>query len=209
MNARWILYSLFISSIVTAALDPVELRAKVSAMYMSRSPYCTSPVLVFSKSSVLAYDVFGFPTLGVLDNQDRNYDGSYDCVIFKMSEQFFFRANILEGICSMNNTHSTDVCTATYTTTGIDGLTTNCTSSSDETIYVYLSTASNSNNPDVATQPFSPPTPGDLTRGVKLNSPFVINGNVSGRLIIDASNRINNTGGSCNLSMPKFSFVNE
>lgn len=208
---KWIgiLLSFFLSSVLRAALDPVELKAKVAAMYMSKSPYCTSPILVFSKTNVLAYDVFGFPTLGVLDNQGRDYDGSYPCIILKMSEQITFRANILEGNCSMNNSHTTNLCTPSHTNTAIDGASTTCSAATDETVYVYLSTASNSNDPDLANQPFSPPTAGDLARGVKLNSPFVVNGNVSGRFVVDATSRINNAGGSCVLSMPKFSFVKE
>ncbi|NBY21200.1 hypothetical protein EBQ74_13420 [bacterium] len=209
MKWLWIFSILLLTPELRAALDPVELKAKVAAVYMSKSAYCTSPILVFSKSNVLAYDVFGFPTLGILDNQSREYDESYQCLIIKMSEQYSFRANILEGNCSMSNSHTANICTASHTNTAIDGSSSSCSAAADETVYVYLSTASNSNDPDVATQPFSPPTAGDTTRGVKLTSPFVVNGNVSGRFIIDATARINNIGGSCTLSMPKFSFVKE
>jgi len=209
MKRIGILFSFFFSFALNAGFAPTELKAKVSAMWMSRSPYCGSPILVFTKSNVLAYDVLGFPTLGVLDNQDRSYDGSYYCLIFKLSEQFSFRADIDSGACSWSSPHTTDVCTASYTNTELGGPTTNCTSSADETVYLYLSTTSASNDPTVATQPFSPPTELDNSKGVKLNAPFVVRGNVSGRLVIDASNRINSTGANCVLSMPKFSFVNE
>ncbi len=209
MKIFWLSLLVLFARPMQAALDPVELKAKIAAMYLSRSPYCSSPILVFSKSTVYQYDVFGFPTLGVTDNKTRSYDGSYYCIIFKMSEQFSFRANIFEGNCNMNDSHTSDVCTSSHTNTQIDGVSSSCTGASDETVYLYLSTASNSNDPDLATQPFSPPTVGDTSKGIKLNFPFTVSGNVSGRLIIDAINRINSVGSGCSLSMPRFSFVNE
>lgn len=209
MKPIWPLFFSILSSFSQAALDPIELRAKVFAMYLSKSAYCDSPITVFAKDTVIQYDVFGFPVLGVADNSTHSFDGTYECIIFKLSEQFQFLPSVTATTCIFPNRYFVDVCTASYQNTEIDGSTSSCSSATDESVYLYLSTASNSNDPDVALQPFSPPTPLDSSKGIKLSSSFSVTGKVGGRLVINGINRINAGGGTCTMAMPKFSFVKE
>jgi len=193
-----------------AVLDPSNLNANIYAMYVSVSPYCTSPKLIFSKDLSTFYDVFGFPTLSVTDNKDRNYDGTYSCLIFKMSERVTFRPNISGGeTCLFTQDYTKDFCSSGSETMGVDGTAINCSNSGDETVYLYLSTASNTNDPDLVTKPFLPPTAGDTSRGIKLVTAFTISGSTGGRLIIDGSSRITADGGSCSIRLPKISFAKE
>jgi hypothetical protein len=209
MKRIGLLFLFFITAYLPAGVDPVELKAQVSAMYMSKSPYCDSPTLVFSKDYVIPYNVFGFPVLGVADNGNHILDGSYSCLIFKMSERFTFVPGVIASNCVQGIRYNTDVCNGSHLNTQVDGATYNCSGAAEETVFLYLSTASNSNDPDVALQPFSPPTPSDPSKGIKLNTPFSIYGNSYGRLIINGNNRITGSSGVCNLQMPRFSFVKE
>lgn len=200
----------FLSFPILAALDPASLTSKVFAMYVSTSPYCNSPKLVFSKDQSVFYDVFGFPTLSVTDNKDHSYDGIYHCLIFKMSERFQFVPNVSGGAtCLFTSVYTQDLCPSGNQTVSVDGTQINCTNAGDETVYLYLSTASDTNDPDQLVAPFSPPQLSDTSKGVKLNAPYSISGLSAGRLVIDASSRISASGGSCLLDFPKFSFVRE
>lgn len=209
MKRIGISFLIFLSSHLQAEVDPMELRAQVSAMYMSKSPYCDSPTLVFSKDYVIPYNVFGFPVLGVADNGNHILDGNYSCLIFKMSERFTFSTGIIASNCTAGTRYNADVCKASHQNTQVDGATYYCTGAAEETVFLYLSTASNSNDPDVALQPFTPPTQSDTSRGIKLDTPFSVYGSVYGRLIINGNNRITGAGGVCNMEMPRFSFVKE
>jgi hypothetical protein len=199
----------FITSYLQAGVDPMELRAQVSAMYMSKSPYCDSPVLVFSKDYVIQYNVFGFPVLGVADNGNHILDGTYSCLIFELSERFTFTTGVIASNCTAGTRYDVDVCTASHLKTQVDGATYNCSGAAKETVFLYLSTASNSNDPDVALQPFTPPTRSDASKGIKLDTPFSIYGNTYGRLIINGNNRVTGASGRCSMEMPRFSFVKE
>jgi hypothetical protein len=193
-----------------AVLDPSNLNAKIYAMYVSVSPYCTSPKLIFSNSLSTFYDVFGFPTLSVTDNKDHDYDGSYSCLIFKLSERITFRPNISGGeTCLFTEQYTQDFCPLGVQTVGVDGTPISCSNSGDETVYLYLSTVSNTNNPALITQPFLPPTISDTSRGIKLDTVFTILGPTGGRLIIDGTSRITADGGSCSIGWPNISFVRE
>lgn len=200
----------FFSIPIFAVLDPASLTSKVYAMYVSKSPYCTSPKLVFSKDNSTFYDVFGFPTLSVTDNKDHSYDGTYQCLIFKMSERFQFVPNVIgASTCSSLSVYTQDFCKNGDQTVGVDGTSISCSNQGDETVYLYLSTASSTNNPDQTLTPFSPPQVSDPSKGIKLDAPFTINGLSSGRLVVNGNSRIIASGGSCLLGLPKFSFVNE
>ncbi|MFM8314610.1 MAG: hypothetical protein ACKOA8_10025 [Deltaproteobacteria bacterium] len=195
---------------VFAVLDPASLNSKVFAMYVSTSPYCTSPKLIFSKDIAIFYDVFGFPTLGVTDNKDRSYDGTYSCLIFKISERFTFRPNVTGGdSCLFTSVYTEDFCPQGTQTVGVDGTSISCTNVGDETVFLYLSTASQTNDPDLVSEPFSPPSQGNTSKGIKLNSPVTISGVFSGRLVSDGTGRISASGGSCTMALPKFSFLKE
>jgi hypothetical protein len=208
-RALGVFFLLLISRSGIAGIDPIRLTAKIMAIYVSSSPYCTSPILFFSKSAPIAYDVFAFPVLGSTDNSTGQFNGVYPCVIFKMSERLDFRPGTPTDNCIFDNDYSVDVCNSSHVNTGVDGSTSNCSSTPDETVYLYLSTASATDDPDAATQPFSPPTPSDNSKGIRMSSPFYIRGLSAGRLVIDGRNRITGSRGVCTMAMPRFSFVNE
>jgi hypothetical protein len=211
---RYLLTSLLLLALLPgqgkAATDPTLLKAKMHGVYMSTSPYCTSLTQVFTNTSTEFLDFFVNPTLGFLDNSSHRFDGSYPCLVFKMSERLSFRISTTTAGCAIDTDYSSDMCPPGTITTGIDTATTTCSADTEDTIYIYLSTASTSTTLGAGVNPFSPPTASNPLNGIRLSTPFQIVGMKSGRFVINGNDKVTSTGpGNCQLDFPNFSFVQD
>ncbi len=197
---------LIISPNLFATTDPTEVDVKILAVYMSKDPYCGSPIEVFTTSEPGFVDFLGGPTVGQLDNSKYLYDGTYQCVIVKMSETIRFVPLIGSGVCVAGNRFESDVCGAGVVTTGIDGTATTCTASTGDSVYLYLSTASTAASFTASTNPFSPPTVSTPTNGLPLASGISISGSSNLKLVVNLFGKIEVINGTCAINNPAISF---
>ena len=190
------------------ALDPARLELAVSAVYVSKNITCTSPIQLFTKDYVLFYDALGFPVVGVSDNNNKALNGVYPCVIVKMKETLKFTPKSGSANCVNFANYESDICVTGMQNRQLDGSVTNCsTSTTGEIVFLYMSTGAGNYFPS---QPFRPPTAsGDNTNGVKIDTPFYVSGPSTGRFVVDGRALITGVSGTCQLPLPRFSFVNE
>ena len=89
-----------------SALDASSLKLQVYSVMLSTSPQCTSPVTVFSSTTPTEVDFLATPTLG----SGNPPDGTYHCVIIKMSDLIKFTPSTTAGLCSASVQYTADVC---------------------------------------------------------------------------------------------------
>ena len=89
-----------------SALDASSLKLQVYSVMLSTSPQCTSPVTVFSSATPTEVDFLATPTLG----SGNPPDGTYHCVIIKMSDLIKFTPSTTAGLCSASVQYTADVC---------------------------------------------------------------------------------------------------
>src|ERR1700749_3772209 len=77
------------------ALDASSLKLQGYAVMLSTSPQCTSPVTVFSSATATEVDFLASPTLG----SGNPPDGTYHCVVIKMSDLIKFTPSASAGLC--------------------------------------------------------------------------------------------------------------
>ena len=174
-------------------------------IYLSKDPYCSSPIEVFTTQEPGFVDFIGGPTIGQLDNSKFHYDGTYRCVAIKMSETVQFVPNLGTGICAAGTRFETNLCNAGMTTTGIDGTTSTCTAAGTDNVFIYLSTGSTAATFNASTNPFIPPTIAAPNNGINLAVPITINGSLNARLIFNAYGRIEVLNGTCQINNPGIS----
>lgn len=204
---KWvILFPLVFNYPLFAATDPSEVDVKVLAVYMSRDAYCGSPIEVFNTSEPGFVDFLGGPTVGQLDNSKNQHDGPFKCVIVKMSETIKFVPILGSGACIAGNRFETDICGAGVVTTGVDGSETTCTSSTGDTVYLYLSTGSTAASFTASANPFSPPTEAVPTNGLPLSTPVRISGSTNLRFTVNLFGKISVVNGVCQFTNPLFNF---
>lgn len=175
---------------------------------MSTSPYCTSPVTIFGGADSYYLDFLGKPSLGSLDNTDDTYNDTYHCIIIKMSETIKFSPKTTAGYCTQGTEYTQKLCGSSLSTTDPEtGVSSACSGSdaSDDTIFMYLSTASTGSDITVSTNPFSPPTSAILTRGLTLSTPWNVVGDYTADFVVNAFNRIESSNFTCVINTPTFS----
>jgi len=188
------------------ALDASSLKVKVYAVMLSTSSLCTNAITINTTSSVL--DFLTIPTLG----SGNPPDGTYQCVIIKMSDQIKFTPSTSSGSCTAGTEYTNDVCQTgdSMSVPDVAG-STQCHGSStapvDDTVYLYLTTNSyagtgSGGGGSTFTQP---PTATSLN-GLHLAAPFVVSGITKSKFVVNATGQVDGTGSSCNLNPPTFDF---
>ena len=92
-----------------SALDASSLKLQVYSVMLSTSPQCTSPITVFSSATPTEVDFLATPTLG----SGNPPDGTYHCVIIKMSDLIKFTPSTTGGSCAAGTEYVADVPLAT------------------------------------------------------------------------------------------------
>lgn len=197
-----------------AVVSPSEVLISVYAVAVSASADCSNPIVVLDNgATAVEYNFTSTPKLGAASVAA----GTYPCVIMKMSDVIKFRPATTEGTCTAGTQYTIDVCRSgagTYTPMTISGASasygtaaTACTGSSgtpvDTQVPLFLSTQS-TNSGGGGSAFDRPATAG--SNGFTLSGAFVVTGTGSGTFVVNFNNKVDGSGGSCDLSPPTFGF---
>lgn len=195
------------------AVNPTSVYLKIYAILASTNTDCSDPVVVMSSSTPVEVDMLTAPELGG-GSMD---DGTYPCVIMKMSDIIRFTPESTTGVCTGGTEYTIDVCRAdnsgTYTPVTISGSTatygseTACAgtsgSNSEDIVSLFLSTASTATGGGEGNA-FARPTV--ATNGFNLSSAFVVSGTGSGEFIVNFNDKIDGSSSECDVQPPVFGF---
>jgi hypothetical protein len=211
MNMKSIKFAIAASALLSAhamALDASSLKLQVYSVLLSTSALCTSPVAVFSSATPTEVDFLNAPTLG----SGNPPDGTYNCVIIKMSDLIKFTPSTSAGLCSNTTQYTADVCRTdnggmTQAPDGV-GAPTACTGTDaapvSDAVYLYLTTNASAGAGGGST--FMQPTSASSTNGLHLTAPLVIAGTATSKFIVNATGKVGDDGVSCGMNPPVFGF---
>jgi len=209
-----------------ATSSPTNLKLAVYEFWVSEYGNCSDAIKVFSTTSPSYVDFLTSPQLG----EGNAPTGTYVCVIMVMKDVIKYTptSSLYSGtseICVANLQYTSDVCTATVTTTITSPATlaasidvqplSEITSQVSETLCsaaqqivpIYLSTWSSSTGGTSSNNPYKPPSSdGDATGGIRLSNPLVITGNSSGNFVVNGTDKIGIVSSACDMQPPIFSF---
>ena len=192
----------------TPGNDPASLKMKIYGVYASTSPQCTNPINVFLKTTGEYVDLLKGPALGGGDLPD----GTYNCVIIKMSDVIKHTPKVTDAACVAGTEYSGEVCRAGGDggqATGLDGAPIACTGDGsstgvgDDTLFMFMTTDPGASNGNRA---FELPLAAGDGKGIKLGAPLVISSTTKAKFVVDASGGVVSGGGECGINPPKFRF---
>lgn len=189
------------------ALDASSLKLQVYSVMLSTSPLCTSPVTVFSSPTATEVDFLSNPTLG----SGNPADGTYQCVIIKMSDLIKFKPSASSGSCTAGTEYVADVCRsdnggtthapdaagAAMTCTGTDAV------PNADAVYLYLTTNASAGS---GGQTFVQPTSTGSTSGLNLTAPLTIAGSAKSKFVVNATGKVSGSDVTCGMNPPVFGF---
>ncbi len=189
------------------ALDASSLKVSVYSVMLSTSSLCTSPITIFSSATATEVDFLAAPTLG----SGNPPDGTYNCVIIKMSDIIKYTPSTSSGACASSTEYTGDVCRADNNGTTIapdfSGPATNCTgtsaTASADVVYMYLTTNASAGT---GGNTFMQPLNANSTNGINLAAPLVIAGTAKSKFIVNAAGKIDGSSGYCGMNPPVFGF---
>ena len=190
------------------ALDASSLKLQVYSVMLSTSPLCTSPVTVFSSPTATEVDFLAAPTLG----SGNPADGTYNCVVIKMSDLIKFTPSASAGLCTSGTQYVADVCRSDNggTTQAPDaaGAPTVCLGTDaapvSDAVYLYLTTNASAGTGGGNT--FMQPTSTSSTNGLNLTAPLVIAGAAKSKFVVNATGKVGSDSVSCGMNPPVFGF---
>ncbi len=201
--------SFFAAQVMAQTTSASSLKLSVYSVMVSTSPFCTSPITIFNNAAPTLLDFITKPTLGSSGSPTNPPDGTYNCVIIKMSDNIVFTPVAAAGAsCAAGTQYTTDVCTNTSSmTVPNSGVTTACTGTgtvaSADIVYMYLTTNANASTGSNA---FLQPANVASTNGIKIANPLVVSGNASSKFIVNTANKVGTGGGACGINAPVFDF---
>ena len=189
------------------ALDAGSLKLQVYSVMLSTSPLCTSPVTVFSSATPTEVDFLATPTLG----SGSPPDGTYNCVVIKMSDLIKFTPSASAGLCTAGTQYVADVCRSDNggMTQAPDaaGAPTACfgtdVAPQSDAVYLYLTTNATAGT---GGNTFMQPTSASSTNGLNLTSPLVIAGSSRSKFVVNATGKVGSDATSCGMNPPVFGF---
>lgn len=195
-----------------ATVNATSATVKVYKVYFSSSGDCSSPIVIFNGETTSAgfvqVNMAAAPTIG----QGNATPGTYPCVIFKMSDQITFVPSASEGNCTAGTSYTIDVCKdygagAPTVQNAETGAISTC-DSTENTMWVYVSTFSTTTSGISTNDPFRPPASnGDATRGFKLTGAVQISGSATGTFVFGTNNKVDGISfSSCDMDAPDFAF---
>jgi len=211
-----VLALLLIPSMAAAAVGTSSAIVKVYKGYASTSGLCTNPVEFFSVEGGVEVN-FNDPDNSI--GSGSLADGTYNCVIFKMSDSITFIPDADEGAeCVAGTSYTLDVCGVFESsdpmtiTNPEDGSTADC-SSDEDILYVYISTYSAATEGGQNQQAFTAPTSdGDTTNGFNLSGAMIVSGNGTGTFTFGTVGKVETqqatqTTYRCGMEPPDFGFA--
>lgn len=204
-----------VPGVASAVTSATSLTTTVYKVLFSTSGLCTAPFETIDfGSSGKALDVLAAsPEFG----SGKIANGTYKCIVFKMSDTVRFTPTATDGACTGGTAVTLDVCqpftssgtTITPTTKNPEtGASSNCSTSND-TVFVYVSRFSTTTEGSSTHNGLLPPSAdGDATQGFKLSADVTIDGDKTGTFVFDARNKVDGTTnqGTCTMNPPNFGF---
>ncbi len=189
------------------ALDASSLKLQVYSVMLSTSPLCTSPVTVISSATPTEVDFLATPTLG----SGNPPDGTYNCVIIKMSDLIKFTTSASAGLCTIGTQYTADVCRVDNggmtRSPDAGGAPVFCSGTDaapvSDALYLYLTTNASAGS---GGNTFMPPTAPTSTNGLNLTAPLVVAGAAKSKFVVDAHGKVGDDGVSCGMNPPVFGF---
>ncbi len=188
--------------------DPASLKMKIYGVWASTSPQCTNPINVFLKDTPDYVDILTGPALGGGDLSD----GTYECVIIKMSDVIKHTPKTTDTSCIAGTEYSGEVCRAGGDgglATDLDGNAITCTGDGtsagvgDDTLFMFMTTDASASTGNRA---FEHPLAAGDGKGIKLGAPLVISSTTKAKFVVDATGGVVAGGGECGINPPKFRF---
>lgn len=189
------------------ALDASSLKLQVYSVMLSTSPLCTNPYTVFSNTAPTEVDFLAAPTLG----SGNPPDGTYHCVIIKMSDIIRFTPSASSGLCQASTQYAADVCRtdnqgSTQAPDAI-GAPSMCSGTDiapvSDPVYLYLTTNASAGT---GGNTFMQPTSTSSTNGLNLTAPLVIAGTARSKFVVNATGKVGDDGVNCGMNPPVFGF---
>ncbi len=188
---------------VLFGVDPSYVKVKVYEVRVSQNANCTGGVTVYRDNAPSYTDWTNGPTLGA----GAVPNGSYNCVMLKMSDYIHYTPATLSGswshgVCAVGTDYVLDVA---HDESAIDpdGVSQSLGPRGTENIvWLYVRTG----GALAGSQSISAWIP---TGGIALTSPLVISGDRSQTMVFDFSGRVgesNDSGWSCNCEAPTMGF---
>jgi hypothetical protein len=189
-----------------AALNASSLNLSVYSVMLSTSPLCTSPVTIFNSATPVEMDFLATPTLG----SGNPPDGTYNCVIIKMSDLIKYKPSSTSGSCVASTEYTADVCRSdnggTTLAPDASGSPTACTGTDSspvaDPVYLYLTTNATAGT---GGNTFRQPTSTVSTSGLNLAAPLVISGTARSKFVVNATGKVDDSS-SCGMNPPVFGF---
>ena len=189
------------------ALDASSLKLQVCAVMLSTSPLCTNPVTVFSSATPTEVDFLASPTLG----SGNPADGTYHCVVIKMSDLIKFTPSASAGLCMAGTQYTADVCRSDNggTTQAPDaaGAPTVCTGTDaapvSDPVYLYLTTNASAGSGGAT---FMQPDSTVSGNGLNLTAPLVLAGMARSKFVVNATGKVGSDSVGCGMNPPVFGF---
>lgn len=176
--------------------SPSSVLMKIYGVAVSTSQNCTNPTVIFNSDTATVTDFVKKPDIG----GGAPGDGTYPCVIIKMSDFIRFKPKTSIAYCNANSTYTLDVCQTGTTSTSWDGVSTNCqgslTSGQESVVYLYLS-----RNGATGNAGFTPET------ALPMSGDFVVQGKAFAKFVANFTNKVSNDNGECDCQPPDFGFV--
>lgn len=207
--------SFCISTPALALVNASSLKLKVFTVAISESTACDDPIVIFDSPSAQEVDFLNNPNLG----NGEAPDGTYNCVIIRMSDTIKFTPETTEGSCTAGVENDLDICIANgTTTTEFDpvsaefGSNVSCTGAGNlavgsDTVTVFMTTNSPAGG---STTDFTKPTSeSDTTNGINLASPLIVGGVSNTKFVANANGKVDGSAGQCAMNPPDFSFAAE
>lgn len=176
--------------------SPQEVNLKIFDFWVSPNADCTDMVRVYDNPSADYQNMVTGPVFGSLVVPN----GTYNCVAWKMSDVITLKPDFTSdgGHCVQGTTYTRDLFRMGDSSMTPGGATINATTSlvTPDNMYIYVSVDGN-NTSNSGTTPSSPG---------KLNQPYVVGGDNNATLVVDFTNGIEDTGGSCSPEGVSFGF---
>lgn len=196
-----------------AVQTPSYVNTTMYAFAVSKNADCSEPIVVFESPQGVPVDMTQSPTIG----GGSVPDGTYPCVIMKMSDQIKFKVPNTELGCQANTEYTINICntnggsgyqpmtisggTATFgSTTACRGTFSQTGTAYEDIVPIFMSTISPSSGSDTFMRPTS------TTYGIQLTNPLVISGSKAVKFIMNFNNAVTGSASGCDCNAPTFGF---
>lgn len=117
---------------------PTSVKIKLKEVWLSTNANCSGGTRIYNNPSPVGVEITTAPDLGY----GRLAEGTYQCVIIVMSDLIEYTASANAGTCTAGQTYTKDLCHTGDSSINVDGTTVTCADSTEDTMTLYVSTAS-------------------------------------------------------------------